>query len=70
MEVDLLPLQEKISQMDEKLGGLGKERKDEIEKVENEKKPFVLYAKKIAQYKLSLIPTDDKREKDAPCIRK
>ena len=56
--------------MDEKLGGLGKERKDEIEKVENEKKPFVLYAKKIAQYKLSLIPTDDKREKDAPCIRK
>lgn len=69
MEVDVVDIQNKKSDLNDESnsGNANKTRKDAIV---DEIKQLDSHEKKIGNYKISLIPSDDKRSKDSACIRK
>lgn len=67
--MDIIDIHNKKSDLNDESnsGNASKTRKDAI--VE-ELKQLDSHEKKINNYKISLIPSDDKRSKDSACIRK
>jgi hypothetical protein len=69
LEVDVIDIHNKKSDLSDEANS-GTANKDKKDKITEELKVLESHEKKIGHYKLSLIPSDDKRGKDSPCIRR